>query len=272
MEAVEVFKSFAADLQTAFSDIVHTVDLDTDNAVKHIETEFFPQVVKILQKDNSFFTDAERVLFGINLSQLWKVEGVTVETREAIWKHLQMCMFASFLHGDIKDKVGTIFSTVKSLWTGKNDEISNLLNNEASEGRFKEILDYVLETRIVKIFMEIVEHIDITELDLNVSDPQKLMEVIKNPEHPSIKKIITKIQGIINDKIKSGQITQHQLISEIEAIKAKSVSMFGNVFNDALGGRRSDTSASALLSHSPEARRQRMLARLQKKQRDKNSS
>jgi hypothetical protein len=57
----------------------------------------------------------------------------------------------------------------------------------------------------------------------------------------------------------------------MEAVKAKITSIFGNIFNDALGGRQTDIPSAALLGNSPEARRQRMLARLQKKQREKNS-
>jgi hypothetical protein len=49
------------------------------------------------------------------------------------------------------------------------------------------------------------------------------------------------------------------------------MSLFGNIFNDALGGRKSDVSASTLMANSPEARRQRMIARMQRKVREKNS-
>ena len=84
-----------------------------------------------------------------------------------------------------------------------------------------------------------------------------------------MKKVIGKIQGLIQEKLKRGEFTQQQLQSEIEGIKAKVVSMFGNVFNEALGGTRSELPPAVLLGNSPEARRQRMLARLQKKQRDR---
>ena len=60
--------------------------------------------------------------------------------------------------------------------------------------------------------------------------------------------------------------------NEIEAIKAKVMSLFGNVFNDALGGRRQgNVPAAAIMGNSPEARRQRMIARMQRKLQEKNS-
>jgi hypothetical protein len=68
-----------------------------------------------------------------------------------------------------------------------------------------------------------------------------------------------------------GEFTQHTITAEVEAIKAKVQSLFGNMFNEMLGGRRADVPAAVLMGNTPEARRQRMLARLQKKQREKNS-
>jgi hypothetical protein len=272
MEAVDVFKAFSNDLQSAFPEIVTQVDLDTDKAVQHIEKDFFPHILKIVQKDESFFRDADRNLFGVNLSDVWNADGVSDCTKEAIWKHLQLCLIASFLHGDIKEKIGTIMSTMKTMWAGKDDEISKVLNDDSSKGHITAILDFILETRIVKVFMEIVQEIDISEFELDISNPQELIEIVKNPEHPVVKKIVTKLQKILQEKVQSGSITPQQLASEIEAIKAKLMSVFGNAFSEALGGTKSDVSASALLGSSPEARRQRMLARLQKKQRDKKSS
>jgi len=272
MDPVDVFKAFSNDLQSAFPEIVTQINLDTDKAVQHIETEFFPQIMKIVQKDDSFFRDRIRVLFGVNLSEIWKMDGVTDSTKEAIWKHLQLCLIASFLHGDIKEKIGTIMSTMKTMWAGKDDEISKVLNDESSQGHISAILDFILDTRIVKVFMEIVQEIDISEFELDISNPQHLIEIVKNPEHPVVKKVVTKLQRVLQEKVEKGSITPQQLSGEIEAIKAKIMSVFGNAFSQVLGGTKSDVPSSALLGSSPEARRHRMLARLQKKQRDKKSS
>ena len=102
-----------------------------------------------------------------------------------------------------------------------------------------------------------------------LENPEELMDMLKNPEHPYVQKIMGKVQGIIKEKIRSGAISQNDIVREVEAIKAKITSIFGNMFNDALGGRQGDIPSSALLGNSPEARRQRMLARLQKKHQQK---
>jgi hypothetical protein len=96
------------------------------------------------------------------------------------------------------------------------------------------------------------------------------MEMLKNPEHPVLKKFIAKVQGLMREKLMSGSYNQNQMMAEIEGIKAKVQSLFGNVLNEALGGAaRGDVTSAALMSNSTEARRQRMLARLQRKQREK---
>lgn len=267
MDTTKIFEGFINELRKVFPDSTPVLSLEED--VKHIET-FYPDALKILQREDSFFS-VERKLFGINLSSLWSRE----VPKDDLWKHFQMCVLGGFLHGDIKDKIGSIIEVFKSYWThtgNQSDEVNKILNDKASEDHFKAILEFIMETKIAKMFMDIVEQVDIKELNINLESPEEIMEMIKDPENPVIKKIVSKIQGILKAKMQRGEITQQQIIGEVEAIKAKVTSIFGNIFNEAMGLNRGETPAAVLVGNSPEARRQRMLARLQKKQRDKNSS
>jgi hypothetical protein len=269
MDTSKIFEGFIHEIRKVCPDMSPVLKLEDD--LKAIET-FYPDALKILQRDDTFFTEKPRVLFGVDLSTVWGREGVS---KENLWKVFQLCVMAAFLHGDIKEKVGTIIDMYKSYWTKtgtQSDEINKILNDKASEDHFKEILEFIMNTRIAKMFTDIAEKIDIKELNINVENPEELIEMIKNPEHPTIKKIITKIQTMVKAKMQRGELTQQQMVSEVEAIKAKVTSIFGNAFNEALGLNRGETPAAVLVGNSPEARRQRMLARLQKKQRDKNSS
>lgn len=262
---MEVFEAFKKELESF--DVSPVINIDEDT--KYIETNLYPEFLKVLQKDASLF-DSEHVIMGVNLSEFWKTQKMPAET---FWKHLQMICIGSFMHGDIKEKITPIIAAVKKhfgMAGNENSEISKILNDEKSEDHFKKVLEFIMETRIAKMFMSIVEQIDLAELDLNFEKPEELMEVIQNPEHPKIKKIVDKIQKLIKTKLERGEITKAQLVQEVESIKAKITSIFGNVFNDALGGR-GETAPAVLMGNSPEARRQRMLARLQKKQREKNS-
>jgi hypothetical protein len=154
-----------------------------------------------------------------------------------------------------------------------NEEINKILNDSESENKLKEILTFISETRIAKLFMSIIEQIDITEIGFNFERPEEIIEIIKNPEHPIAAKIITRIQNIIKAKAQRGEITQRQIDAEIEQIKSKVTSVFGNMFKEAMGvgGGGAEVPPTVLMGNSPEARRQRMIARLQKKQREKTS-
>jgi hypothetical protein len=269
MDTTKIFQSFVDEIRKAFPDTSPVLNLEDD--LKTIET-FYPDVLKILQRDDTFFSEKIRTLFGVDLSSLWAREKAP---KEELWKYFQLTMMGGFLHGDIKDKIGSIIEMFKSYWTKtgtENDEINKILNDKASEDHFKEVLEFVMNTRIAKVFTGIIEQIDIKELNINIESPEELIEMIKNPDNPVVKKIVTKIQNLLKAKMQRGEINQQILTSEIEAIKAKVASIFGNAFNDALGLNRGETPANVLVGNSPEARRQRMLARLQKKQRDKNSS
>ena len=262
MDVNDVFRQFCKEVFP--NDLV---ELNVAVNVEEFES-FYPAIVQIIQKDVAFFNE-DRIVFGRNLS------GLDESKRETILKNLLPCLLASFFHGDIKTKVNKVSGIIKNLWNAsgqQNDAVTNILNDEASEGRFKEILDFILNSRLVKIFTNLMESFDPTDFELNVTDPAELMEMLKNPENPAIKKVITKIQNTIKDKIRRGEFDQNTIAREIEAIKAKVMGLFGNIFNDALGGRRQGGAPpAALMGNSPEARRQRMVARLQRKLQEKNS-
>jgi hypothetical protein len=269
MDVTKVIKDLFEYIQTTNSEFV-IPEYSVDTAVSELETVYTPLVLKILQKDETFFSEP-RIFCGVNLSDY-----VNDTSRDELWKYLQAAIFASFLHGDLKEKIGKILDTVKGIWNSsgqENSEISRILNDENSQGHLQNLIDYLSETRIAKLCMKLFEEIDFEDManELNLENPNDIIELMKNPENPVMKRIIGRIQGTLQQKIQRGEISQTIIVSEIEAIKAKIQSLFGNIFNDMLGGRRADVPSTILTGNTPEARRQRMLARLQKKQREKNS-
>jgi len=262
MDVKEVFSQFCKEV---FPE--ETIEIDVEKNVEEFEA-FYPAIAQIVQKDSAFFSE-DRIVFGRNLSSLDESK------HELIWKNMIPVLLASFLHGDIKTKVSKVSGIIKNLWNAsgqQNDAVTSILNDEASEGRFQEIIDFVLNSRLVKIFTNLMESFDPSDFELDIKDPAELIELLKDPENPTVKKVIAKIQNTIKEKIRRGEINQNTIATEIEAIKAKIMSLFGNIFNDALGGRRQGGAPPAvLMGNSPEARRQRMIARMQRKLQEKNS-
>lgn len=258
---MEAFQTCLADLRKEYPSIeFHESDADTN--VREIEA-MYPGILNLLQKNPDFF-QTERILFGVNLSDL--------EVTDALWKNLHMCLFSSFFHGDIKQKLGTILNTVKSVWSSSgetNSEVERILNDEKTEDYLQEMYEYATNLRSAKVIADILEEIDIESLGLSLENPMELFELVRNPENPVMKKAIESVQKILRNKMETGQISQQQLMSDVEGIKAKLQNMFGGALNDMLGGRRGETAPAIMMSNNPEARRQRMLARLQRKQREK---
>jgi len=262
MDVKEVFAQFCKEV---FPE--ETIEINAEKNVEEFEA-FYPAISQIVQRDSAFFSE-DRIVFGRNLSSLDESK------HELIWKNMIPALMASFLHGDIKTKVSKVSGIIKNLWNAsgqQNDAVSAILNDEASEGRFQEIIDFVLNSRLVKIFTNLMESFDPADFELDIKDPAELIELLKDPENPTVKKVIAKIQNTIKEKVRRGEINQNTIASEMEAIKAKIMSLFGNIFNDALGGRRQGGAPpAALMGNSPEARRQRMIARMQRKLQEKNS-
>ena len=103
MDVTEAFGQFCKEV---FPD--ETIELNPDVNTSEFES-FYPSIVHIIQKDNTFFS-VERIVFGKNLSI------IDESKRDAIWKNLLPCMLGSFFHGDIKKKVDKISGIIKDIW------------------------------------------------------------------------------------------------------------------------------------------------------------
>jgi len=260
MNAPKIFKAFLGELRSAFPATEFSDFKDSDIAT--FEEQVIPSILKVLKKDATLF-NADFLLFGVN------VEGLYPSNPDVFWKHLQPCAIAAFLSGDIKGKLGKVADSFKGMWGDaghSTDEIEKILGSEESRSKVSEILEFIMSTRIARVVMSLTDLIDITELGLDFDDPEELMKNFQNMENnPALEKVLRKVRDALQDKIRKGEFTKEMLARDIEAIKLKVQSAFGDMFNDAIGGRKADVAPQVLLGNSPEARRARMVARLQRK-------
>ena len=227
----------------------------SDELFVHIEKELLPHLMKIVKKDNTLFTDEETA------PELFP--GITVkwDGKDEAWQKLRMALMYSVLHGDPKEKFGAIFEQVKSAIPGnRQDEVMKILEDEETQNSLKEILDLVMNTRLASLVGDLVQSIKFEDLDINLDDPQG---------SDALKEIMSRAQEILRDRVESGKINQQELIREIEMLRAKMTSAFGKYMNEMVVGQREQpatgNTSRQILSNSPEARRARMLARLQRK-------
>jgi len=233
----------------------------------HIEDVFLPHLLRVLKKDNTLLAEVE-MFPGVKVP--W--EGTDEE-----WSLLNMALLYSVLHGDPKEKFGKILETIKGMLPGGSsqaDEVEKILEDEETKSSMSEMLELVMNTRLLSIVGDVIGSISLDDLDLKFDDPEALMELLRNPQdHPGLKEVMDRAKIILEDRIKTGKINQQELLREIEMIRAKFQSAFGKYLNEAILGEdtgpRTGNTAQQILSSHPDARRARMMARLQRKQQEK---
>lgn len=188
-----------------------------------------------------------------------------------------MALMYSVLHGNPKEKFSKILESVKGMIPGGSaqaDEIQKILEDEDTQNSMSEMLELIMSTRLVSLIGEIVQSLEFTDLNINLEDPAQLLHMLQNPqENEALKEIMDRAKMILEDKIKTGKIDQNALRRDIETIRAKFQSSFGKYLNQAVlgedAGNTTGNTPQVILSNHPDARRARMLARLQKKQQQK---
>jgi hypothetical protein len=235
---------------------------------QHIEDTFLPHLLRVIQRDNTLMSEVE--LF----------PGIKVEWdgSDESWKRLTMALIYSVLHGNPNEKIGKIMETFKGMMPGgtaQTDEIQKILEDEETQNSMSEMLELIMNTRLVSLVGEIVQSLEFADLNLNLEDPEQVLHMLQNPqENEALKEIMDRARMILEEKIKSGKIDQDGLRRDIENIRAKFQSSFGKYLNQAVlgedaNGNTSGNTAQTIMSNHPDARRARMLARLQKKHQQK---
>ena len=254
-----------SDVLRKFADELGIPEYNEDATTKELES-LYPEIMLIVQKNEDLFTKTH-TLFQLPLSEF---------NHDIVWKHLPVCLFVSFTSGNFRDKLDSLLSVAKNFISANptegTDEISRILNDENAQGSIQEFLEYCTNTRIAVVFNDILTNLDVSEFESLLENPHEFMDIARNPEHPMVQKFIHKFQTLLKQRVERGEISQSRIQEDIEGIKAKLTSIFGSALNEALGGRRSEVSSNVLVSNSPEARRQRMIARLQRKHREKTQS
>lgn len=270
-----VLKECLDDIRKEFPSLVDTLDREYADINFKTEVERFkillqPIFMQVVKKDDAIFAEPRFLLRGIDFSLLMK--DATEKQKENLWTYTRMFLVCSYLGSDIMETVKGLWSKVTG--TDSTDEVDEILKDETTQTGITDLLETLKDTRIFKLGMEVMENLNIEALglaDIDFSDIPTLIEMAKNPDHPVTKKAISSVQKVIEQKMRSGSIKKEDFIREIEMLKEKFTHSLGRIFKkemfgEAMGeGDRPATPAADLMSNHPEARRARMLARLQRK-------
>ena len=283
----DFLKEYVEDVSAAFPEVAEILraeygtgeSYDTQREIKYFEDVLRPHMILILQKSDELFTGEEPRLFlrGVDFRTLWAAEGVSESTKDALWKYIRLSLASCVLGGgSAESMMESVVSFIKSFLgnkTGKSaEELDSIFEDEETQGRLEELIEAFMQTKLAKIATELIETFDFTKLgleELTSTNPADLLEIIKNPEHPIMKRAIRVIQQAVEEKMRVGAITKEEILAEVEGLKERFKLALGKYVEESiLGETRRDedkTDSRVLLSGHPDARRARMLARLQRK-------
>ena len=240
----------------------------SDEVYTHLTDVLTPHAMKIMQRDNSLFRgkDAVQLFEGVDMRVAW-------DGSEELWKALHLTMIFSFLRGDPKEKVAQLVEAMKHVLPqthGDTSEILNILGTEETSSSLTEMFELLMKTRLASIVGDIAASIKFDDIGIDFEHPEEILEALQHPERSdAIRQVMERVKSMLEERIKTGKINQQELIREIEQLKAKFQSSFGQYMNQMVGvareGPATGNTASQIMSNSPEARRARMQARLQRK-------
>jgi len=238
--------------------------------MEYLKEVYRPHAMDFLKKNEELFTVPRVFLRGIDFSAFWGE--LNSRGKDTVWDLLRTGLVASYIGDDW-------MKTIRDLWvthTGKSgDEIDEVLNDSTTKTSLEELFEYFKETRIFKLGMEMMETLKLEQFgvdELDFTNPAALFETLKDPNNPLMQRATSVVGGFVEDKIRKGSLRKEDLIQEMELLREKFKHSLGRIFQENLFGEapRETQRADVLLSSSPDARRARMLARLQRKVRDRS--
>ena len=238
----KIVKDFKRDICLTFPEYKEKINEEHDY---EYYKNYYPQhFFNILYQNEEIFDSSGGSFFlpDINFNDLWK-EDITDKTKEIIWKYLQLILFTVVnneksgedLFGDTEKLFEAIDEeTFKKKISESIDQMSDLFDNEDLSGcapdaeKLHEHISGILDGNLGKLAKEIAEE---TAAEINM-DPENMSSIgdvfqklMKNPA--KLMGIIKKIGNKIEEKIKSGEIKESEMMEEAGELLKKMKSMPG---------------------------------------------
>ena len=206
---------------------------------KHCATIYPEKFFDILyQNEEIFNTDvALEFLPGIDFNTLWKDDTVSENTRKTIWKYLQLILFTvvsdisdSSSFGDtaklfeaideneFKAKLEDTINKMQETFdmNSENTDASGIhMDNMPDPEKIHEHVAGMMDGKLGKLAHEIAEE-TAKDLNMNMEDSSSVQDVFQNLfKNPSkLMGLVKKVGGKLDEKIKSGEINESELLAE----------------------------------------------------------
>jgi hypothetical protein len=218
------------------------------NVYNHIKTVFPERFFDILYKNEEMFKSSEintEFLPGIDFKELWS-DDISSKTKVVIWKYLQVILFSvigkvnsedsfgdttklfeAINQDELKNKLEETMDNLQNMMDDSNIPVSgaeHLPNPEDIHDHINSLLDGKLGKLAKEIAAETAD-----ELNVNAGDASSVNDVFKNLfKNPAqLMGLIKNVGGKLDNKIKSGEITESELMQEASELLTKMKDMPG---------------------------------------------
>lgn len=272
------------DLRTILSSSQNNLDRDNEalnNVFNHCKQIFPERFFDILYQNQEIFTnDKVNTVFlpGIEFKELWKCD-ISSSTRETIWKYLQLILFSivsnisdgesfgdtaklfeSINEDEFKSKLEDTINNMKEMFDASNVDLNDAsginLDGLPDPQQMHDHITGMMDGKLGKLAREIAEE---TAAELNI-DPENMTDansyfknMFKNPG--KLMGLVKNVGDKLDQKIKSGELKESELIEEASELvkKMKDMpgmeniqSMLGKMGMPNLGGRNAKVDLGAV--------------------------
>ena len=215
-----ILNDFCNDIQNTFPEKKEIVDgYKLDQLVDYCKGHFTKKTLEIVYKNEKIFTEECYFLPDIDFSKLWN-SNITIETKEVIWKYLQLILFSyvSLDEYSFDDTVKFFEQLDKDEFKEKIDEIMVNLKSDnnfdtsvmPNEDKLNSSFDSLFNTKIGNLANEIANE---TSKKLNFDENQDIMKnILNNPK--GLMDLVKTVGESLDEKMKNGDIKQEELLKE----------------------------------------------------------
>ena len=258
----KIIKDFTKDLLISFPELkddlhkdIQSICLDNEgktDAIKrlyeHINLVFPQRFFDILYENNDMFTNNEvnlEFLPGIDFKLLWK-EDISDNTRECIWKYLQLLLFTvagnissnesfgdtaklfeAINEDELKSKLEETMSSLQDMFKDSMKTEQDNDNDDDDESKSKPSFSIpntenihahiqdMFDGKIGNLAKEIADE-TMKDMDIDMENPENASNLFKNLLKDP-KKLMGLVQSVgkkLDEKIKSGEVKETELLKE----------------------------------------------------------
>ena len=261
-EFKNVICDFVRDILTTFPEYVEVLekyDLENEEDIKSLYeycSEVYPErFFDLLYKNDEMFKDDDLNLYflpDINFKDIWSAN-ISDNTRDIIWKYLQLIvfsisksldsanmfgdtqkMFEAIDENELRDKLEKTIDEMSSMFDMSGMDMDMDMSGVDISGmmpdanEIHEHLNNLLDGKLGRLAAEIAEE-TANDLNLDLSNNENMMNVFqnlfKNPQ--KLMGMIKKVGNKLDEKIKSGEIKESEIMSEASDLMNKMKNMSG---------------------------------------------